>query len=271
MPFSHVPIGVKMVTHEWNYITWGHGQAWHSGSTRLRITVQAVSHNVLDKAKVVHGRLALVSSLQDLINQGTALFGARERVFATDDLMGNVVQICPNCVEDALCKPFKTVWLPCCVHCFGGGCCVQRVGSVESYYTAIHNEFVQSGDVWIDRFGFDKYLDVGVNVDELSYEGLFDCLPVDVELCVWLENMVDSVFDNVVACDETVYGSPADWTDVSCYPTVGHASDAECRSDLFELRVATKAIRQKEVKRNFVPVVDGAGDVSVKYVDLFAH
>ncbi len=132
MPFSHVPIGVKMVTHEWNYITWGHGQAWQSGITRLRITVHAVRHYALDQAKVVHGGLALVSSLQDFVNQGTTLFGARERVFAADNLVDDVVQICPNCVEDALCEPFNAVWLRCRVHCFGGGCCVQRVGPVES-------------------------------------------------------------------------------------------------------------------------------------------
>ncbi len=110
-----------------------------------------------------------------------------------------------------------------------------------------------------------------MNVGELINECLFDGLPVDVELCVWLEDVVDSVFDNVVACDETVYGSPAYWADVSCYSTVGHASDAECRSDLFELRVATKAIRWEECQLNLVPVVGGACDVGVKYVDLFVH
>ncbi len=113
----------------------------------------------------------------------------------------------------------------------------------------IRHEFVQSCDVWVrDRVWCDKYLDVGLNVDELSDESLFDSLPVDVELCVWFENVVDGVFANVVAYDEAVYGSPADWTNVSCYPTVCHASDAECCSDLFELRVATKAVRREEVK-----------------------
>jgi hypothetical protein len=101
-------------------------------STRLCITVHAERHNALDQAKVVHQGLVIVSSLENLINQGASLFRARERVVSADDLMDCMVHIRPNRVEDALCKPFNAVWLQCYVHCFGGGCCVYHVGSVDS-------------------------------------------------------------------------------------------------------------------------------------------
>ena len=71
--------------------------------TCLLKTVRAVRHNARDKTKVIHGWLARVSSLQDLIYQSAALFCAGERWLAADDLMDDMVQICPNCVEDSLC------------------------------------------------------------------------------------------------------------------------------------------------------------------------
>jgi hypothetical protein len=86
---------------------------------------------------------------------------------------------------------------------------------------------------------------------------------------VVFEHVVDGVLDNVVASDEAVYGSPADGTNMSCYPTVGRLSDAQGCSDSFELRVATKAFCWKELVRDLVPVINGAGGVWVEYVDLF--
>ena len=71
------------------------------------------------------------------------------------------------------------------------------------------HEFVHSCDVWIDRPGRNECLDVGVNVGELSDEGLFDGLSAYVELCVWLKDVIDSVFHNVVSVYKAMHGSPA--------------------------------------------------------------
>ena len=98
--------------------------------TCLLRTLGAICHHAPDKAKVVHGWLASVSSLQDLINQSAALFCAGECWLATNDLMDDMVQICPNRVEDTLCESLDAVRLWRRVHGSAGGCCIQRVGSV---------------------------------------------------------------------------------------------------------------------------------------------
>ena len=71
--------------------------------TCLLRTLRAIRHHALDMAKVIHGWLAIVSSLQDLINQSAALFCAGECWLAANDLMDDMVQVRPNRVEDSLC------------------------------------------------------------------------------------------------------------------------------------------------------------------------
>ena len=72
------------------------------------------------------------------------------------------------------------------------------------------HEFVHGSDVWVDWPRLHEVLNVLVDVFELSEECLFDDLSAYVELCVWLKDVIDSVFHDVVAVYKAMHGSPAD-------------------------------------------------------------